>query len=98
MDIEGGEFDVIRGATKLFEQRPRPIILCELIDQLTQLWDYEAREIVIYLNKVGFQWFEMVGEGLRLAPLPIGKTSFNGNYVAVPEEKMASVQDGGWLK
>jgi len=97
IDIEGGELEVIKGAGTLLRQRPRPIILCEMIDQLTHLWGYEAREIVHRLQELAFRWFDLLPAG-QLAPLADGKTTFDGNYVAVPEEKLASVSDAGWIK
>jgi FkbM family methyltransferase len=94
MDVEGGELDVLRGAARLLARRPRPIILCELIDQLTQRWGYQASDVVHHLDRLGFCWFGLFDEG-RLGSMPDKGFAEDGNYVAVPEEKLAGLQRGG---
>jgi len=96
MDIEGGELEVIKGAVQFLTRRPRPIVLCELIDQLTQLWGYEPSETVEYLQRLGFVWFSLCPQG-TLEELSLNKTSFDGNFVALPEEKLSELRKDGWL-
>lgn len=96
MDIEGAELEVIRGASRFLRRRPRPIIVCELIDQLTHLWGYEPGETIAHLSELGFEWFCLSTQG-SLRPLCSRQTSFDGNFVAVPQERLRQVQESGWL-
>ena len=50
LDVEGGELEVLRGATEMFE-RFRPILICEVLDETTNVWGYKAREIVRLLAR-----------------------------------------------
>lgn len=96
IDIEGGELDVFQGASNFLRQRPRPIILCEIIDQLARRWGYEPRESVNYLTDLGFQWFDILANG-RLCPMPGERTAYNGDYVAIPDEKLQTAAANGLI-
>jgi FkbM family methyltransferase len=94
IDVEGSELEIMKGAQKLLTRRPRPIILCELIEQLTQRWAYQASDMVHYLERLGFCWFGLIDDG-GLGSMPDKGFAEDGNYVAVPEEKLASLQREG---
>jgi FkbM family methyltransferase len=97
LDVEGGELNVLKGAGKLLETEPRPVILCEVLDMRTKPWGYPARLIADYLEERNFVWFEL-GNDSRLTAIAPGKATFDGNYVAVPRESLASMakfQTGG---
>lgn len=86
MDVEGAELTVLKGAAEFLKQKPRPVILCEVQDIRTRAWGYPAREIVDFLRQRGFQWYvPSADEAIR--PLPLDQAEFDGNFVAVPEEK-----------
>ena len=89
IDIEGGELAVFKGANNFLKRRPRPTILCEIIDQLTHQWGDEPSEVIQYLRDHSFYWFEIAATG-NLHPMPSDRTSFNGDYVAIPEERLPS--------
>ena len=91
MDVEGGELEVLRGAERLLERKPRPVILCEVQDERTRAWSYAAIEIIEKLQKLDFRWFRLPLEG-SLRPLAGGKKTFDGNFVAVPEERLEQLQ------
>jgi hypothetical protein len=93
LDVEGGELAVLQGAEKLLEQRPRPVILAEVQDIRTQPWGYRASEIVRFLSDKGYKWFSLSAEG-SLAPLDLGAETFDGNFVACPEESVSTVSLG----
>ena len=94
MDVEGAELEVLRGAAELLGRRPRPVILCEVQDARTQPWGYAAKEIVEFLRGFGYRWFQPVPEG-GLRPLSAEQAEFDGNFVAVPEERLEQVRKMG---
>ncbi|MGH9680014.1 MAG: FkbM family methyltransferase, partial [Candidatus Acidiferrales bacterium] len=91
LDVEGGELEVLRGAAGMFE-RDRPILICEVLDETTSVWGYNAREIVSRLRDSGYDWYECRTDG-TLVPHEIreGYPAVK-NYVAVPREKAALVE------
>jgi FkbM family methyltransferase len=89
MDVEGAEVEVLKGATRLLSYKPRPVIMCEVQDIRTAPWGYPARMIVDFLGQRGFRWFSLSGESGLVPTTP--DESFDGNYVAVPDEKIDDV-------
>lgn len=85
LDVEGGELSVLHGAQRLLESAQRPVILAEVQDVRTQPWGYRAREIITYLSAKGYKWFSLSAEG-ALTPLDVRAETFDGNFVACPEE------------
>jgi FkbM family methyltransferase len=90
LDVEGAEIEVLNGATHLLDRRPRPVLLCEVQDIRTAPWGYPARAIIDFLRQRGFQWFSL-SDGQGLSPIASDQAEFDGNYVAVPEERIADV-------
>jgi FkbM family methyltransferase len=91
LDVEGGERDVLRGAEKLLERQPRPVIFAEVQDLRTEPWGYPAREIIEHLVQRNYKWFEIDADG-GLQPLDVSAAKFDGNFVACPEERIAEVR------
>jgi len=90
LDVEGGELEVLRGAAKMFEKF-RPALICEVLDETTKVWGYQAREIISYLSATGYQWFECAADG-TLIPHEIREAyPIVKNFVAVPKEKLSRV-------
>jgi FkbM family methyltransferase len=85
LDVEGAELEVLEGAARLLERRPRPVILAEVQDIRTQPWGYPAREIINDLANRGFRWFRLSEDG-SLESLNVTAETFDGNFVAWPEE------------
>jgi Methyltransferase FkbM domain len=83
--VEGGELSVLQGAQKLLESGPRPVILAEVQDIRTKPWGYPASEIIQYLSSKGYKWFSLTTDG-AVAPLDVRAETFDGNFVACPEE------------
>ena len=50
LDVEGGELEVLRGATRLLQSAERPIILVEVEDIRTAPWGYRAEMIIRHLE------------------------------------------------
>lgn len=90
IDVEGGELGVLKGAPRLLEKVPRPVILCEVLEKRTRPWGYPARLIIEYLAERKFLWFEL-GVNAKLLPLDCGQSEFSGNFVAVPMESLSTV-------
>jgi FkbM family methyltransferase len=85
LDVEGAELDVLKGAEALLSRAPRPVILAEVQDIRTEPWGYRAKEIIEHLSQRRFQWFSITAAG-SLQKLDITQESFDGNFVAIPEE------------
>jgi FkbM family methyltransferase len=90
MDVEGGELGVLLGASDLLQQQPRPVILAEVQDIRTQPWGYRAKEILEFLNAQGYHWFEISNDG-SLVDLRLDSENFDGDFVAVPAERIESL-------
>jgi len=87
LDVEGAEMEVLQGAEELLARLPRPVFLCEVQDVRCRPWGYEAREIILLLERLGYDWFLPTVTG-GLEPVCAGETRFNGNFVAVPIERL----------
>ena len=87
LDAEGAELAVLQGAQRLLHRAPRPVILAEVQDVRTRPWGYEAREIVQKLGQWNYRWFSVADTG-ELYPASADAEEYDGNYVALPEEKL----------
>jgi FkbM family methyltransferase len=87
LDVEGAEISVLEGAENLLSQEPRPVVLAEVCDLRTAAWGYPAVEILRQLLDRGYRWFEP-REGGRLVPAPLDAKHYDGNFVALPEERI----------
>ena len=63
LDVEGGELEVLQGASRVLTKF-RPIFICEVLDATTQAWGYKAREIIQMLERFDFAWFDIRSNGL----------------------------------
>ena len=88
LDVEGGEREVLEGAS-LVLTKFRPIFICEVLDATTQAWGYKAREIILMLQSFGFVWFEIRLDGTIVLHEIRDHYPDIRNYVAVPKEKCA---------
>jgi FkbM family methyltransferase len=86
LDVEGGELEVLEGASMVLAKF-RPLFICEVLDATTQAWGYDAREIVLKFKKHDFRLFEIQLDG-SVVPHEI-KNHYPDvrNYLAVPEER-----------
>lgn len=95
VDIEGGEFELLRGAEDCF-QRLRPLLICEVLDPVTAPWGYRACKIVSLLQTKGYAWFEFREDGTLRAHELRAEYPEVRNYLSVPREKLHAVQ--AWVK
>jgi FkbM family methyltransferase len=92
LDVEGAELDALKGAERLLDRKPRPVILAEVQDVRTQPWGYPAKEIIQHLSLRGYKWLRLTENG-SLKWLEISADKFEGNFVAVPEERWDQVME-----
>jgi FkbM family methyltransferase len=92
LDVEGGEREVLRGATGLINGLSRPVFLVEVQDIRTRPWGYPAYEIVTILARARYQWFRILENG-SLTPAAVHERDYDANLVAVPEERSQAVLD-----
>lgn len=90
LDVEGGEIDVIRGASAVLS-RFRPILICEVLDTASQAWGYDARQIITSLQESGYVWFDSSDDGSALPHEIQSEYPRVKNYLAIPREKCGLV-------
>jgi FkbM family methyltransferase len=91
LDVEGAELSVLKGAAKLLDNRPRPLILAEVQDIRTVPWGYPAKDILNHLQAKGYMWFRLLPDG-SLGVLDLSPQEFDGNFVACPQESTAALR------
>jgi FkbM family methyltransferase len=89
LDVEGGEMDVLRGAAGVLAKF-RPLLICEVLDATTQVWGYNARQIISTLQDEGYDWFEFTEDGSAVPHAIQDEYPRVKNYLAVPKEKCGS--------
>jgi FkbM family methyltransferase len=90
LDVEGAELEALKGASRLLERQPRPVILAEVQDVRTIPWGYRAKEILLHLHEKGFRWFKPLSDGSLMRMLD-DSAEYEGNFIAVPAERMDQV-------
>lgn len=88
VDVEGAELDLLAGATHVIAAL-RPLWIIEVIDEVTQAWNYAAPEILRYLERHDYSCFSFADDG-RVLPHAVGgryPLQSNANYLAVPRER-----------
>ena len=91
IDTEGAEMDVFRGADRFVHQL-RPLIICEVLDQVTRPWGYAAREIVARLQTRDYDWFDIRHDGCLVPHRLQSEYPEVRNYLAIPREKRDSLR------
>ena len=92
LDVEGGELAVLKGGVHFLEQRPRPVILVEMEDARSEPWGHRARDTASLLQEHGFHWFA-ISQGGTLERVPENLEKFEGNFVAVPDERVEDIKE-----
>lgn len=87
IDAEGAELEILKGAASLLLSRPRPVILCEVMDVRTKSWGYDSRKILEFVASRDYGWFQ-VGADCALQPLAIHSNP-QGTFVAIPKELLS---------
>lgn len=89
LDVEGGEIEALRGATSMLADL-RPMLMCEVLDATTQVWGYEARDIIEFVRARGYTWFEFQEDGTIVPHAIQDHYPHVRNFLAVPQEKSDS--------
>ena len=92
LDVEGGELDVLKGASQLLERRPRPVFLVEVEDVRTIPWGYRAREILTHLSDMEYKWFSPSANG-AIRELDVRSDDFVANFIACPPERRNEITE-----
>jgi len=95
LDTEGGEIEVVEGARHMLKST-RPLLICEVLDLVTQPWGYPARQIIARLKEEGYEWFDFRPEGSIERHREQETYPEIRNYLAVPREKQNEVES--WLR
>jgi FkbM family methyltransferase len=90
IDVEGAERDLFVGAAHVLEHL-RPLIICEVLDWVTEPWGYRARELVATLSVWDYRWFDIDGQGALSEHVAREAYPDIRNYLAVPEERCESL-------
>jgi len=91
IDTEGAELSILAGAKRLLTTSPRPLLMVELNDAVTQPWGYPARIILDTLLVMDFHVFITTEEGF-LMPAPLLETYDPlQNVFAIPKERLSEV-------
>ena len=90
LDVEGAELDVLKGALGLLQNVPRPVLLVEVYDIRTKPWGYQAREIVQFLERLHYCWFQLLDSG-SLQLVSSNLEVYDANFVALPAERMDKI-------
>jgi FkbM family methyltransferase len=91
LDAEGAELKILEGSVNLLSRSRRPLILCEINDPVIAEcgWEHRGEDLVAFLEAKGFRWYGLSADG---SPVPLAKSSsYCGDFVAVPEERVAEV-------
>jgi hypothetical protein len=91
MDTEGAELSILAGAKRLLTTPPRPLLMVELNDSVTQPWGYPARAILETLTSYDFCAFIATKEGF-LTPAPLLEHYELLNVFVIPKERLNEVR------
>jgi FkbM family methyltransferase len=91
LDVEGAELSVLQGAVELLAKAPRPVLLIEVAEIRTAAWRYSAREILSFMERLGYVWFCISSEG-NLTEMRADVDLHDANLVAVPKERREMVE------
>jgi len=86
LDVEGGELEVLQGASNILTTF-RPVFICEVLDAATLAWGYEARDIVLKFLSYDYSWFEFRSDGSIVPHQTRDQYPEVRNYLAVPRER-----------
>jgi FkbM family methyltransferase len=92
LDVEGAELEVLRGGESVLRCHPRPLVLCELENIRTLPWGHTAIDVATHLKSLGFAWFHAKSDG-SLLPLADDFSDFDGNFIAIPRERIGQVSE-----
>lgn len=84
VDVEGGEYDVLKGMKGMFEFQKVHRLLIELTHGMSAAFNYAPGEVISFLYDLGYRWFRLEAFG-RLNAIEKNSSVRDGMFVAVPE-------------
>jgi FkbM family methyltransferase len=90
MDVEGGENDVIKGGSALWNSPCPPMVLMEVDDRRTASWGYRGSELLSGLEEKGYEVFQPTARGLIAHALQ-DRYGFS-NFLLVPRARTSEIQ------
>jgi FkbM family methyltransferase len=91
LDVEGAELSTLQGARATLAAS-RPVILAEVQDLRTRPWGYAAREIIHFLERIGYRWYALTSNS-NLQPISTQLETYSANLVAIPEERADGIRE-----
>lgn len=86
LDVEGGEYGVIKGMFKMFEQRKVSVLLIEITYEMSKAFGYQPKDIISLLRQFGYDWFYLQPTG-NVIPLLSDIPKKSGMFVAISKSK-----------
>ncbi len=68
LDVEGGEYLVLKGMLEMFQSQKISRLLIEITDEMSKAFGYQPSDIILMLRDCGYNWFKLGSYG-RLEPL-----------------------------
>lgn len=84
LDVEGGEYQVLQGMQKIFEEKKVLRLLIEITYEMSKAFGYAPSDIISLLRSCGYDWFELKPGG-NLIPLTNNVPQNSGMFVAVAQ-------------
>jgi FkbM family methyltransferase len=96
-DVEGGEFQVFRGATSVLEHA-KPMIFSEMLRKWSKRFGYHPNEIIAFLQQFGYQCF-VLSEGMLRPFLRMTEQTMETNFFFLNTERhIETVRSVGLMK
>ncbi len=84
-DVEGGEFQVFRGGTRMFE-RCKPMVFTEMLRKWSKRFGYHLNEIISFFKQFGYQCF-VLSDGILQPFLEMTDDTVETNFFFLHTER-----------
>ena len=84
LDVEGGEYGVLKGMLSFFEKQKVSYLLIEITYEMSKAFGYEPSDIISMLRNCGYNWFELKPYG-QLKRLLNDQPEKSGMFVAISQ-------------
>lgn len=87
VDAEGAELEIFKGAEKLFNTKPRPVVLCEVDQYREKQWGYSDIDLLTFLENYNYSWYGINSKGFLVSK----EEQQSWNLIAAPEERLHEI-------
>jgi len=95
MDVEGAEFEVLKGSKKILENS-RPTIFAELLRKWMKTFDSHPNDVIKFLGSYDYLCLQFAKDGLqRIAE--VDETTIPTNFLFVQENKLEKLKLHGFV-